>query len=55
MNQRVSGAVGDYIEGPTKRPHRHRLYGHVISAIGEWKYIVRFDDGSEKECSSALL
>jgi hypothetical protein len=31
------------------------LYGHVISAIGEWKYFIRFDDGSEKECSSALL
>ncbi len=31
------------------------MYGHAISAVGEWKYLVRFDDGSEKECSSALL
>jgi hypothetical protein len=31
------------------------LFRHIISAVGEWKYLVRFDDGSEKECSSALL
>ena len=55
VNQRVSGAVGDYIPGPTKRRRRHRLYGHIISAVGERKYLVRFDDGSERECSSALL
>jgi hypothetical protein len=55
VNQRVSGSVGEYIEGPTKRRRRQRLYGHIISAIGERKYMVRFDDGSEKECSSALL
>jgi hypothetical protein len=55
VNQRVSGAVGDYIEGPTKRRRRQRLFGHIISAVGERKYLVRFDDGSEKECSSALL
>ncbi len=33
----------------------HRLFGHIISTIGEKKHLVRFDDGSEKECSSALL
>jgi hypothetical protein len=55
VNQIVSGAVGDYIEGPTKQRHRQRLYGHIISAVGEQKYMVRFDDGSEKECSSVLL
>jgi hypothetical protein len=55
VNQRVSGAVGDYIDGPTKRRRRQRLYGHIVSAVGEKKYLVRFDDGSEKECSSALL
>ena len=54
-NQRVSGAVGDYMQGPTKRRRRQRLFGHIISAVGEKKYLVRFDDGSEKECSSALL
>jgi hypothetical protein len=52
MKQRVSGSVGEYIEGSTKRRRHQRLYGNIISAIGEWKYMVRFDDGSEKECSS---
>jgi hypothetical protein len=46
VKQRVSGAIKD-------EPHQ-RLYGHIISAIGEWKYLVRFDNGSEKECSSAV-
>jgi hypothetical protein len=55
VNQRVSGAIRDYIPGPTKHQHCHRLYGHIISAIGEWKYLVRFDNVNEKECSSALL
>jgi hypothetical protein len=55
VNQRVSGAIGDYIEGPTKRRRHQRLYGHIISAIGERKYMVRLDDGGKKECSSALL
>jgi hypothetical protein len=55
VNQRVSGSVREYIEGPTKRRHCQRLYGHIISAIGEQKYMVRFDDGSKKECSSAFL
>jgi hypothetical protein len=31
------------------------LYGYVISAVGEKKYLVKFDDGSEKECSSNIL
>jgi hypothetical protein len=55
VNQRVSGAVGEYIEGPTKRRRRQRLFGHIICAVGERRYMVRFDDGSEKECASALL
>jgi hypothetical protein len=55
VHQRVSGAVGEYIQGPTKHCHHQRLCRHIISAIGEKKYLVRFDDGSEKECSSALL
>lgn len=55
VNQRVSGAVGEYVDGPTKRRRRQRLYGYVISAIGEKKYLVKFDDGSEKECSSNIL
>jgi hypothetical protein len=55
VNQRVSGALGEYMEGPTKRHHYRRLYGHIVSVIGERKYLVRFDDGTEKECPSAVL
>jgi len=55
VNQRVSGALGEYMEGPTKRRRRQRLFGHIISAVGERKYLVRFDDGTEKECPSAVL
>jgi hypothetical protein len=35
VNQRVSGAVGDYIDGPTKRRRRQRLFGTIIGAAGE--------------------
>jgi hypothetical protein len=31
VNQRVSGAVGEYMEGPTKHYHWQKLYGHIIS------------------------
>ena len=55
VNQRVSGALGEYKEGLTKQRHRHRLYGHIVTAVGERKYLVRFDDGTEKECPSAVL
>jgi hypothetical protein len=55
VNQRVSGAVGDYIEGPTKRRRRQRLYGIIVGAIGEKRYMVRFDNGTEKECASGTL
>jgi hypothetical protein len=55
VNQRVSGALGEYIDGPTKRRRRNRIFGHIISAVGERKYLVRFDDGTEKECPSAVL
>jgi hypothetical protein len=47
--------VGEYIQGPTKHRHHQRLFGHIISAVCEKKYLVRFDNGSEQECSSALL
>jgi hypothetical protein len=43
------------MEDPTKRRHHQRLFGHIISAVGERKYLVRFDDGTEKECPSAVL
>jgi hypothetical protein len=54
-NQRVSGAVGDFIPGPSKRRRRRQLFGHVIRAVGERCYLVGFDDGQEKECSSNIL
>jgi hypothetical protein len=55
VNQRVSGTLRKYMEGPTKRRRHQRLFGHIVSAIGERKYLVRFDDGTEKECPSAVL
>jgi hypothetical protein len=43
------------MEGPTKRHRHQRLFGHIVSAVGERKYLVQFDDGTEKECPSAVL
>jgi hypothetical protein len=43
------------MEDPTKRRYHQWLFGHIISAAGERKYLVRFDDGTEKECPSAVL
>ena len=37
VNQMVSSAIRDYIEGPTKCQHHQRLYGRIISVIGEQK------------------
>jgi hypothetical protein len=55
-NQRVSGAVGEFIDtGPSKRRRRERWFGHVIEAVGERKYLVRFDNGQEKELPSNVL
>jgi hypothetical protein len=54
-NQRISGAVGEFIEGPSKRRRRQRWFGHVITAVGEKKYLVRFDNGEERELPSAVL
>jgi hypothetical protein len=55
-NQRVSGAVGDFVEGgPTKRHWRERWFGHVLQAVGERRYLVRFDNGQEKELPSNVL
>jgi hypothetical protein len=41
--------------GPTKQCHCQRLYGHILSAVGELKYLVHFDDGTEKECPAEVL
>ncbi len=54
-DQRVSGAVGNYIPGPTKRRHQERLFGYIVHYIGENRYLVRFDNGEEKELPSAVL
>jgi hypothetical protein len=55
VNQRFSGALEDHMDGPTKRRHHQRLFGHILSAVGERKSLARFDDGTEKECPSAVL
>jgi hypothetical protein len=54
-NQRVSGVIGDCIEGPAKRFHQQHFFGHIIQAVGERCYLVHFDDGEEKECASNVL
>jgi hypothetical protein len=43
------------MEGPTKRRHCQRLFGHILSAVGERQYLLCFDDETEKECPSAAL
>jgi hypothetical protein len=53
-NQRVSGAVGDYVPGPTKRQRRQRLFGNIVQSV-ENCYLVRFDNGEEKELPSSVL
>lgn len=46
-HQRVSGAIGNYIPGPTKRWCHERLFGYVVQSVGN-RYLVRFDDREEK-------
>jgi hypothetical protein len=45
----------EWIEGPTKQHWHQQLFGNIVSAVGERRYSVRFDDGSKKECYSAGL
>jgi len=52
VHQRVSGAVGEYIQGPTKRRRRQRLFGHIISAVGEKNTLLGSTMGVKR---SALL
>jgi hypothetical protein len=54
-NHRVSGTVGEFIEGSSKRRRRQCLFGHIIRAVGGKKYLVRFDNGEEKKCSLNIL
>ncbi len=52
----MSGAVGNFIEGgPSKRRRRERWFGHILQAVGEKKYLVRFGNGEERELPSAVL
>jgi hypothetical protein len=39
-NQQVSGALGEYMEGPTHRCHCQWLFGNIVIAIGEKKSLV---------------
>ena len=55
VHQRVSGSFGDFIEGPTKHQRWQKLYGQVIRAVREKKYLVHFDNGLEMERSSNSL
>ena len=53
---RVSGKHGEYVvaaEGGRKS--RQRIYGYVMEASGNNKYLVRFDCNVEKECFSNTL
>jgi hypothetical protein len=48
-NQRVSGAVCEFIEGPSKRRHHQRWFGRIIQAVGEKRYLLHFDNGEDRE------
>ncbi len=54
-HQQVSGSFGDNIQGPTNHQRQQHSYGQVVSAVGEKKYLIWFDNGQEKECSSNSL
>ena len=55
---RVSGSHGQLQANPNaaiRRRVKERLYGTVVSATESNKYIVKFDNGLEKECTSRSL
>ena len=57
---RVSGKHGEYaatqVDGTAKkRRSKTRIYGYVLESRGNNKYLVRFDNNLEKECSSGTL
>jgi hypothetical protein len=54
-NQRISGSVGEFSDGPSKRHHQQQWFGYIVRAAGEKKYQVRFDIGEERECASNIL
>ena len=53
-NQHVSGAVGEFIEGPSKRRRRQRWFGHIAQAVGEKRYLVRTMERKES-CHQQFL
>ena len=53
---RVSGKHGDYVNSPeSRRKSRERVYGYVIEAKENNRYLIRFDNNIEKECFSNTL
>ena len=53
---RVSGKHGEYSAASQGgRKSRERIYGYVMEAISNNKYLVRFDNSTEKECFSNTL
>jgi hypothetical protein len=56
VNQHVSGAVGEFYEGPSaKWRRRQRWFGHIVHAVGEKCYLVQFNNGEERELASSVL
>jgi len=55
VGTRVSGSVRNFIpndDNSERRWLRERWFGYIVSAVGTNKYLVRFDNGEEKECAS---
>ena len=54
---RVSGPHGDLIPNPKGHGQRirARIYGCISESRGNNKYLVRFECGVEKECTSNTL
>ena len=63
--RRVSGCFGDFLPldpswqltNPNKRPRRsrQRLFGTVLRAVADHRWIVDFDNGLQRECASNTL
>jgi hypothetical protein len=59
---RVEGSHGDFLPAPcnpdgsqASRRKRARLQGTIVEAKGEKRWLVKFDNGLEKECPSVTL
>jgi hypothetical protein len=58
----VEGSHGDFLPAPcnpdgsqASRRKRARLQGTIVEAKGEKRWLVKFDNGLEKECPSLAL